>query len=229
MRARFLLKVSLILLLFLISACSFFTVKNEVREETISNELMDFSINPDTVLDSVDWGDFGGFVRILTRPDSSSTATVLWSSEDYLKTADFLHKNLWQDGIWDDTLVSMGYEVPCENIEQGGFSHVVMQTSKLRRDGEDVIRIIENIFISPSLKYVDTQKIELTLSDKQYDIMNPKQIFIPPETAMKIAEENGGRNARDTFGKPCEVAVAIDHWGGPKPKWLISYTALPMD
>lgn len=187
-----------------------------------------FKINPETILASVDQGETDIFL-----PDSRPiderlngpilyTKPILWRQSDHLKIARALSQYVWKDNLDNWKLFDMIFLIDCQDnlngLPRGDFSY--FKTTFEKGKIVDTWREVE---IAPAYLWVawgDGAKFAHPIfGRKSIDLSRLK---VTAEDALKIAEEQGGREARLRAQNQCDIYLSLAPEGLRKG-WWVSY------
>lgn len=202
-------------------SCRFYDIQTE---QAGNPEIRYYSINPETILESLAQGNENIFSPIVTTPEAMPLAPiepVLWNQADYFRIAQVLHEQTWGVSVEDQNLENMSFGMDCADVERGIFNFADFDFYQIiQAEGEET-RIEYTIVIRPSEGLIYTSKREFR---PNMQIMKPVEIGrynITAEEALGIAEKNGGSEKRLEVGNACNLDVLAP---GPDYKgWRILY------
>jgi hypothetical protein len=146
---------------------------------------------------------------------------VRWTQADYLKVADAVARIIWGEAIVNWNLEGIGASVDCKDVEFG-LQDMSFKFFRIKeRDGVKVLTT-RSIAIHPksdlvSLLEVDTSPVTPL---ERFGNIAVEEI-IPAEEALRIAEENGGQQARSGFDD-CKISLSIIA-GVHQGNWSVAY------
>ncbi len=206
-------------------SCSLFDDRIELER---NYELRDYSINPETILESLDQGDENVFTLQTVTPEVTSStpaAPVSWSQADYLRIAQALHEQAWGEPLGAKNLFNVSFDMDCADIERGTFSDATFDSYTIIQTVEEETRIEYWILITPLKNSVSTSKQEFRPNVHSLKPIDLEQYRITAEEALQIAEKNGGSEKRLEVDNACEIDALAP---GPDIKdWRIIYVNVP--
>jgi len=213
--------LSLLIVLCITASCYAFF---DNREMTRNLETQRYIIDSATILDSLDRGNTNVFTLVEETPQVLSTQPlrlVSWSQEDFLRIAQTLHQKIWQLPLGEQTLFNMTFSIDCSNVEQGSFDAAIFRTYQVIQVGGEKTRVEYTVSIFPSNNEMRTSKLEYYPSLGDYKTIDLAQYHITVDSALQIAEENGGAEKRLQFHNACLINAIAP---GPNGKgWRVIY------
>lgn len=186
-----------------------------------------YGINPETILTSLEKGDADVFLpdprSIDDRYDGPIlyTEPVKWSQSDNLKIVHTLNNFVWKDKFDDWNLFFMAFNVDCQD-DLNGLPGGAFQYFKTVFNKGKITYTWREIEIVPEFSFVawggDTESAHPLLGWESIDL---NKLKIAAEDAIRIAEENGGRDARLKLQNQCSIHLYLmpERYKG----WRISY------
>jgi hypothetical protein len=177
-------------------------------------EKGNFLIDPETILDSLNNGDMNVFSPNLKQADGELPEVVFdgpfyWTPRDYLMIAEALNQKVWKDTLNDWEIYKMVFLMDCQDNPSGFEQGHVIYFKTISNDNGQKSYTIREFFIMPKNGYVKWgggasaarplfgwKSIEL---DKMIDAVD----------ALRIAEENGGIDARLKFNNDCNIHLSL--------------------
>jgi hypothetical protein len=186
-----------------------------------------FRMDPGTVIASLNKGNVDVFL-----PDSRSLedrvngtvlydAPVSWSQSDNLKIVSALDGFVWGDTVGRWNLFSMTFSTDCQS-DLNGVSGSVFKYFKTNFDKGRITYTWRQIEINSEYAYVawggGAEFAHPLLGWKSIDLSGLK---ISAEDAIRIAEENGGRETRSNVQNQCNIYLLLmpERYSG----WLVDY------
>jgi hypothetical protein len=174
-----------------------------------------FKINPGTILESLDKGNTDVFLPdtrpLADRADGPAlyNEPILWSQSDYLKVGSTLGKLVWEDSLDNWSVFSMIFNADCQN-NLNGLSGSDFQYFKTIFDRGKIMYSWREIEIDPEYLYIawgdDAEFVHPLFGLKSVDL---NRLKISAEAAVRIAEENGGREARLSAENQCNIHLLL--------------------
>ena len=206
MRKKIAVWIAIVLVLFIGAIIIRVTYEPEYHEGVLTNTVI-YTFNPQTINASLDRGDIDVFSVAPPEPEDGwprlwPPGSFAWNQKDYMKIANALHQFVWKESLEDWQLVYAGFQVrQCHDV-LGKFD--IAALSFYKRNG--VRNIVHGMWIDPLHGIV-------TIGDdsgyvgiwKGIDLKN-----IPvnsADTALQMAEENGGREARLLAKNECYIYI----------------------
>jgi hypothetical protein len=173
-----------------------------------------YTINPKTILESINQGESNAFSLSDRQPDDDieriwSAGTFSWGQEDYLKIANALHEFTWNDSLENWQVIRAHFWMDqCQNMKSK-FDHAQFYFYQSQGDSN----VVHEIWIAPLYEEVGTDEITYyrTGKWKGFDLNNVK--INSADMALLIAEEKGGIEARTKSNNKCNrVYVDLEHY-----------------
>lgn len=195
----------------------------------VMEDMIVYSINPETTLASIDFGKVNIFMPALKNPVYDdvevlwSPGTFDWDQKDYLKVADTLHRVTWNEHLKKWNLYSANFDIfQCKDItriDQVSFGFY-------QRQG-NWYYLIHNmkIDLGYGLAYAGNDDGYYTGNWKDIDLDKAK--VNTTDKALLIAEQYGGKQTRDALidSDDCHINIFFapfifdqDNWG-----WRVTY------
>jgi len=187
-----------------------------------------FRINPETILTSLNKGETEVFLPeernieddVWGGPALLKLPTP-WVQSDFFLVAEELNQFVWNDTLDNWALYEMWFEGNCEDgpkgFKGGGFTYFRTAFSEGR------IRYVTRLLA------MEPEYLNVTWGGGAlfrhpplgWKSINLSKIKITAEEAVKIAEENGGREARLKVENKCEISASMlpRNWYG----WWVSF------
>jgi len=165
-----------------------------------------FLIEPATIFDSLEKSKANVFTPNLNpvEPEVTFTEPINWSSSEHFLVADALNQLVWKDDLDEWNLYDMGFFLVCQE-NPSGFERSYMAFFKgfINYD-------IRFYSIMPMQKYVEWRAgggyPHPLFGWKKIDLGRLK---INAESALKIAEESGGKDFRLIHNNDCNIQVLL--------------------
>ena len=187
-----------------------------------------FRINPETILASLKNGDKEVFLPEERDVEENVWGgpilyelPVPWRQSDYLMVANALNHFVWKDTLDNWGLFSMDFSTNCQDIpsgfREGGFEFFKTSFADFGR----LRYTTRSLYMTPEYLSVvwggDSNFPHPLLGWKGIDLSRVK---ISADDALKIADENGGREARLEVNDKCYASVHLrpEFWNG----WSVS-------
>ncbi len=179
-----------------------------------------YKIDPNTVLEKLDQGDLNVFTQVLATPEyyeKSYFSPVPWTQADYLKLARALHQHTGSDTFDKWQVYRMSFYRDCQNISTGFDLFIIIYVKYIDSKKYDA----REISISPMYESASmSEKNNLQQPVFGLDNINLDEINVTADTALHIAEENGGRSARLAAENKCRASITSDG-----QIWFVRYLA----
>lgn len=220
-------KIKLVLLITILAGvlfgCRFFSMENE---QLVSYQEGAHTMDSQTILQSLANGNTRVFTLLTATPDATPQDTlspVHWSQADYLQIAKAFHEMQWKEPLGNWKLRSFIFRIDgCENAPLGP-QFVSFKFFKIVHTREEDSRLVHNIYIHPRQNLVEWGDAEYFPQVEQWSYLDLMKIEIPAEQALRIAESQGGQQARLTVEKDkCWILGELVA-GIRNNNWEISY------
>ncbi len=195
-------------------------------ESMESSDFRYYTIDPATLLESLDRGDTDAFKLFTTTAEAMPTPfpytdSVSWSQTDYFRVAQALYQQAWQEPLEAQNIYYMSFRTNCAEIEQGLFSWAKIDSFKVVQTGKEETRIEYRNSIWPSNHSVTAFKWEYTPNINKWEPLDLTQFQISAKEAIQIAEKSGGAEKRLKYENDCRItAIALGSKGNV---WDVSY------
>ncbi|RJP48911.1 MAG: hypothetical protein C4583_13400 [Anaerolineaceae bacterium] len=182
---------------------------------SLQPEMGSYLIDPETIFDSLNNGETDTFVPNLGQidgglPDVVFEKPINWKQSDYLMIAKALNQYVWKDTLGGWELYEMSFFLDCHDNPSGFERSFMTYFKTISSYGEKKIYAVRDFSILPKYAYVEWR------GGKNY----PRPLFgwkridfetlhINAEDALRIAEENGGKNIRLEFNNNCRIKVFL--------------------
>lgn len=185
------------------------------------------TIDPATLLDDVE----NGKEVINLDPQSNipnSPAfimTVGWSQNDYLEIAKAFHKAIWKDDPNEWHLYRAFFYLACKN-SSAKFEGATLYYYQEVEEDEKSMYSVRAISIEPQYGYIawggDTFYPRPMIGEwREIDL--EKITKVPAEEALKLAEQQGGKDIRKSVDDSCWIHVNMWPWGYKSSDWSVIY------
>ncbi|MEP7134017.1 MAG: hypothetical protein ABI904_03695 [Chloroflexota bacterium] len=175
---------------------------------------MDYQINPETILGSLDRGDRDVFTPIMSTPNPDSpllpSGSIPWKQLDYLKIANALSQYVWNEPLdlknWSIYYLSLHRECQDNPV---GFDYMEITYYKITKMNWPNIYPTRHISIYPLASLVSTGSSSDFASryfagSNQIDFT---KFNVTADDALQTAEENGGKEARKQIKNNCSILI----------------------
>ncbi len=186
-----------------------------------------YRINSGTILTSLEKGGADVFLPDPRSLDDRLNGPILynepieWSQSDNLKIVRALNNFVWNDNLDDWNLFTMTFNVACRD-NFNGLSGGIFKYFKTTFEKGRIAYTWREIEINPEYAYVawggDAEFAHPLLGWKSIDLSRLK---VTAEEAIKIAENNGGREARLKVQNQCDIYLLLmpERYKG----WWVNY------
>ena len=168
------------------------------------DETITYTIRPETILESLNRGETDVFTLTPSRPDEvkspiGSMGSFSWSQEDYLKIANALHQFVWKETLENWHIISADYLMAqCQNMT-GGFDSSSFYFYKHKGS----YSVVHRLWINPFYGEVEVNETNYSYARNWKSIDLDNLIVNSADVALRIAEQNGGTEARATSNGGC--------------------------
>jgi hypothetical protein len=207
----------------LLASCQLF---KERIVPVVASKGGSYGINPRIILDELSQGQVDVFKPQAATPDSRTTQpynSVQWRQLDYLHIAQVLHYYVWKEPLQEWKLDSIVFSLLCSEAVDGPQRGGFLFFKVLSNVENQPYRITHDISISPNENSVKWTEIEYSSELSYTRMIDLSQVKIPVEEALKIAERNGGQNARISVQNKCDIFLALAP-GSIDDGWQVGYS-----
>ncbi len=170
-----------------------------------------YLIDPGTILQSLHDGHTDVFTPATpdTEPSISSklpSNSFIWKQEDYLSIANAVHEYKWKESLEKWQLYSMRFTIDrCYSVEEGID---LAELTYYQRQGNRYI--VHGMRINPLMRKVTTGDSQYPYRKEWTPIDINTLAVKTPDEALKLAESNGGRDARGELdGNGCSIDLYL--------------------
>jgi hypothetical protein len=187
-----------------------------------------YSFNPDTVLMDISNNKEGVFKPLNATPfipGSQSFSLVRWTEKDYYLISQFAYQKLWRENPNDWNLRHVYFSLDCSEVLEGPQFAVLVFNNVLPDTNERTSLIEHGFYIDVGNNTVNSVKTEYApaLSSNYPTVVTNANISI--REALIIAEEQGGRDSRESVSNDCQIGITLF---GNSENWRITYVD-PLD
>lgn len=185
-----------------------------------------FSMDTETILSSLDQAETNLFIPesigssldaadvMYSRPILISES-IPWSQADYLDVVNALNRVVWHDSLDNWNLHSMHFFTTCQD-NVSGFRNGDFVYIKTKFDWGRLSVLWRGVFLYPDQEgglWAEAEKFHPTYIRKGIDL---DRLVVTADDALRIAEENGGREYRTKIQNDCTINVTLsaDRWYG---------------
>jgi hypothetical protein len=170
-----------------------------------------YKINPKTVLADLDRGQTDVFMPEVATPEAPLLdGSISWHQADYMKVAKALFEFEWREPMYGWRLFSMGFDATCRDDPAGFDSSQFYYFTTIVYDDGEKGNIGRQVLITPQYGHV------IAGGNAYYPYKWPgwrsldlDKVVITAEDALRIAEENGGREARLSVQNKCKIRLGL--------------------
>jgi hypothetical protein len=213
-------------------------IKSEKREKVTLRIDGNYAIDSSSALETINNNDSLVFQKLdpelLLFEFPEVSPPVTWTQSDYFTIANEFLRYIGDEPINKDTAVrTLSFRLTCEDV-QFGLQDLRM---RLYREGlvdQERSHIEIGLYVLPQKRLVSWNKSEYVPDLRSQPTIKLGDIKIPAEQALQIAEDNGGRQARESVNNMCDIEIGIaggvlgNDWGigyrGDKSKGLFGIT-----
>jgi hypothetical protein len=218
----------LILLGIVSSTALFCTMSPDAKELETVIEQKSYSFSPDTILTSLEQGNSNVFSPMLSTSEATASTpekSVQWSQDDFYRVAQAIHAQSWGEALGTENLYYMSFDMACSDVDSGAFREAFFKSYKLVPADKEEKRIEHWITIRPQSGLIEIDALEY---NPNLHIMKPidlAQYKITADEGLRLAEMNGGREARLEIRNDCEISAFSPSVNGVV--WEIFYVNYP--
>jgi hypothetical protein len=151
-------------------------------------------------------------------------APVQWKQADYLFITGAFYRHVLNETPEDSKLRKMSFGFDCSDISLGiQFGNFQFFRTIQRKDRPS--RLVQSIFVDAEESTLGLFETEYYPELSQWPFIDLAQVKIPVESALQIAEGQGGAKARKDINGACTIRASFDA-GGRYDGWFITYTSL---
>jgi hypothetical protein len=209
---------SLTIVLFMSISCQRLSFRNE---EAIRGEESYYLIDPNTILADIEQGKAGVFSSQTVTPQaplSQSLSVVRWTQEDYLNIVQALYKSIWNESTDNWKLRYAWFSMKCDNVDDGPqFAHFIFYKVV---QAQQETRVERQIYIDPSNNAVGWVEVKYFPNLLQLLPIEFPEYQVTVSDALRIAEDNGGREIRIRADNECKVSGELIN---TSDNWRVSY------
>ena len=195
-------------ILIILSACQMFV--QGIEEKHVIQEKY-YTFNPETILTSLSVGKTNLFASRTSTPEPTLLAPikpVQWQQVDYFHIAQAIYEYVWQDSVEEWNLSGMDYDVDCLEANLGAqYAH--FEFFKVNNNSENQSRLVRDILIEPEKSSIKVWETEYVPKILDWSIINRSNLKVSVDVALKIAEDNGGKEARLAIQNECHVYLIL--------------------
>lgn len=184
-------------------------------------ETADYKINPTTILDDLKKGKKNVFTFVTATPEVDEklySEPFPWKQSDYLTIANALHQYVWNETVDDWYVYNLSFYGDCS---YNPVRFDLFQITYFKDAGSRQYTAHE-IDIFPLYGDVATgggTNFPRPLFGWKESLHFDK-LKITADDALKLAEENGGKEARLAFQNKCKILISIT---SNDQKWVVGY------
>jgi len=217
---------SLFMLVAVISACQPFDNGERKYPSTIGtfNVTGEFIINPTTILDTLDHGKTNVFTPALATPTEDSilpSGSIQWTQSEYLKVANALSQSVWNESLEDWSVYYLAFNRECQDNPKGfdDLTIIYYKTITVNMQKVYTARIIEIFPLASNVSWGGETNFPISSGWNEID---PSKFKITADDALRIAEENGGKEARLKLKNHCDILVRAPNHSNDD-SWDVGY------
>jgi hypothetical protein len=178
----------------------------------------DYKINSIAIIASLDQGDTDVFMPPSLTP-ASPVNEVVWHQTDILKVVNALNQHVWNDTLVDWKVYEVLLSTSCENYSKG-FEAGRITFFKTAWLGATLNYVGRSVTLSTQFDLVTwgggTYFPHPIIGWQNYDL---RKFKVTADDAVRIADENGGKEFRANYANQCSILVsAINNVG-----WEVRY------
>jgi hypothetical protein len=189
-----------------------------------------YRINSKTILEAINNGNTYNLFVLQTETDGweddKDYSLVRWSQEEFLRVFNTFKQTILHTANFEQSVDLMNFEISdCKNMEYGPQSAYI-----------STYTFLSGIFDWPPFRAASySYSIDLPYNKlrwkgtifnqyvlEKYSILDLKTIKIPAEEALRIAEINGGKEARLAIENQCSIEININA-NLNNGNWIVTY------
>ena len=223
---KWLFYITLISLLLGILIC--YRLSNLLGDEQVTELSSDeeyYAINPDTILDKLTQGNTDVFTPLESTPEATSITTskpVQWSQTDYVRIEMALQKLVWGKPLEDWNFEKALFRLDCAEASSGP-QRAYFTYFKIVQSSERESLIERELWIEPYKNSASWHEVVYSPNVWDQQSIDSSRIIIPVEEALKIAEQNGGFEARSAVKDDCVIYLLLAP-GSKYGDWQVWYS-----
>lgn len=201
--------VLFILLTILQTACGLIEDFGE-NPTILSFKEGNYSINPNTLIQDMKTGKKEVFTFMENSPDINADPSfppVDWKQQDYEQIAEAVHQEVWNETLDNWKIDWIFYNVQCSDVNHGLQFSAYTFFSEEKGEKGAVIRNEHRIYIDPQNGHVHWSEQIKSLTRGRDDSINSAEFIVTADEALREAEENGGKSAREEIGNKCLISI----------------------
>lgn len=228
--SKWLVRISVIIIIFLtivtIFACQLPGDKEPEYPSTIGTfpETGNYAIDPETIIESLDHGVTNVFMPLLATPSVDTilpSGSIHWKQSDYLKVANALSQFVWKEPLDGWSIYHLDFNKECQD-NPSGFDSANIIYYKTIGVGWQKMYTARWIQIFPLAAEVAWGSGKNFPISDGWNAINLTKFKITADDALRIAEENGGKEARSRVGNGCSILInARNH--NKDDRWDLGY------
>lgn len=185
-----------------------------------------YKIDPETILGSLDQGKANVFTPFSGDPNNTgvSDLPINWTQSNFLKVANALSQVVWHEPLdlknWN--IYDVSFQKVCEK-DPSGFDEFEITYYKAVKTGWNMEYTARYIWMRPWEGVVQWGGDETFITSfwKAWHGLGLITFKISPETALQIAEQNGGKKARSKSENQCNISIFMP--AENKDMWFVNY------
>ena len=194
-------------------ACQSFENQDRKYPSTIGtfNDTGNFTINPTTILDTLNRGEINVFTPSLATPSADTilpSGSIHWTQSDYLKIANALSQFVWKETLEDWKVYSILFERECHENPSGfdSLDIIYYKTIKVNSQKAYTAHYIQIYPLASNVTWGGETNFPISNGWNGIDL---KKLKISADDALRIAEENGGKEARSRVQNDCLILTKV--------------------
>jgi hypothetical protein len=208
------------LILGTVFSCRYFSFG---REEIITYKEGSYAIESRTILDSLAQGKTDVFTSEMATPEVIlAVEPVQWSQTDYLTISQALYTYVWGDSVEDWSLNRALFKSDCSDANIG-IQYAHFKYYKVNKVQQRESRYVRDIYIDPRKNSVSWSESEYYPVLEHWQLINLEQLNVSADSALQIADSNGGFEARSNVENQCVIYLTLAP-GSVYDDWQVSYT-----
>lgn len=195
-------------------------------EEQITLFDQYYTIDPNTLMDSLQNGDMDAFTPVSEEPERvpiDQQVPVDWLQADYFYIANTLYESVLGKTLQGWQLNSMDFQLGCSKI-RNGFQNGRFYFFKAVKEKEQESRILRFIDIDPRGNFIHVKEWEFYPSLVNLEIIDSPNLKISADHALQIAETSGGEEKRQSVGNACDISLVLSPDNASYRGWKVNYS-----
>ena len=213
----------ILILVFLVVGMTSCENKYAEEETTIFDQYYVFE--PKTLLDSLQNANTNTFTLVDKRPEFLPVNQQLpfpWHQADYFNIATTLYNSIGKP-LQDWQLNNMDFRSHCNKIDEG-FQNGRFEFFTVVKENESESRLSRFVDIDTRGNFVHVNETKYDPNIENWAVVDLEKLKISAEQAFQIAEQNGGKEIRESVNNDCAVSLVLAPDNARYKGWAVIYT-----